>query len=91
MIVDIYLFSAGYDKAIVKWDKSLGSNLGVLSGHTLAVGCLAFKDNVLFSASVDGFVKMWNIDTDENFLSYNRNFLSDSLTVKKFFLYSPSW
>ncbi|KAI9338714.1 WD40-repeat-containing domain protein, partial [Zopfochytrium polystomum] len=56
------LFSAGDDKAVVEWDVRQGRIVRTLTEHEEAVVALcAGADGKLFTGSIDGTVKVWEI------------------------------
>jgi len=62
--------SAGYDKTVKVWDmcRSIGKNLCTLRGHTGWINNVAIEkvhaENILFSCSWDGTVRVWKLADD---------------------------
>lgn len=60
------VFSGGHDAAIKAWSFSPEAGrfvaAGALAGHSRGVTCLAAAGNLLFSGSLDGSVRVWDLD-----------------------------
>jgi WD40 repeat protein len=57
------IFSASKDKSIIQWESYQPRKIFI--GHTSDVIHLAYKENILCSASFDKTVRVWDIDSTE--------------------------
>lgn len=68
-IGDDFFATAGSDNRIHIWNADDMTGVGVLSGHTGTVSCLASQGSKLISGSYDTTIRIWTTDLD----SYVRN------------------
>ncbi|MCV6637831.1 hypothetical protein [Candidatus Albibeggiatoa sp. nov. NOAA] len=61
-----YLISGSQDNDIIVWDVESGKPLQTLESHEATVSNLILEDRTLWSSSIDGQVKRWQIDLPYN-------------------------
>ena len=59
----LWIAAAGFDRQITLWSRD-GRQLQTLAGHTNTIWQLQFQENQLISASEDGTVRIWSLDSD---------------------------
>jgi len=59
---ETYIISGGADSDLRLWDIESGKTLQILEGHTGNITSIAVQNGKIFTASVDGTVRHWNIN-----------------------------
>lgn len=59
------LFSSSYDTSLIQWDLQSGQVLRTFVGHTNVVFSFDVTTHLLFSASRDGTLRIWDKDTGD--------------------------
>ncbi|KAG2385554.1 hypothetical protein C9374_003369 [Naegleria lovaniensis] len=59
--------TGGLDGNVTLWNLAKGSISAIYTGHASAISSLEYSDNKLFSASLDSFVKIVDIEKEEVF------------------------
>lgn len=64
------IITASADRTIRIWDIQTGKEENVLKGHQLPIVDIAIFQHYLFSCSIEGIIKIWDLNTKEELASY---------------------
>lgn len=82
-----FLFASGYEQNILIYDLKSGNKLNTLKGHQKKIVSLIVTENdILYSASSDGVLRSWDIDSGECMKMYHYKDSIASIEIYKNYL-----
>lgn len=82
---DLFVYSAGVDTLIIKWDLNLATSSKILKGHEQATTGLALIQETLVSVSEDRSIILWKNDILYKKVKMNEYLLSVCVSQSKIF------
>eukprot|EP01080_Neovahlkampfia_damariscottae_P010861 gene10861-3479_t len=75
LVINNFLFSAGYEQVIHIFDRHSSKKIKTLKGHQKRIVGMCFNEELglLFTASIDGLVRSWDIDSGEGINIFHSN------------------
>lgn len=84
-----FLFASGFEQNIIIYDLKSGNKVKTLKGHQKkVVGIVMSENDILYSASSDGVLRAWDIDSGECMKMYHYKDAIFSIEIYKNYLFS---
>jgi hypothetical protein len=89
LVTQEFLISSGYEQVIHIYDRKNGKIIKTLKGHSKRIVGMCFNedDGLLFSASLDGHVRSWDIDSGEGINVFQSNQAIFNISIHQNLLY----